>query len=170
MKELTKKRKYKIFGIYLKDGHYGGREVVKIGSGCFVIKIKPVVRKKKAREDYGKLENVLAKSNHRGLSFMTIVYSCRALHDNHIFSTESGNASSFTSLFFFGGRKISKHLSWVIVLHSTSHVMVWFGWTHTIIIIILWSVNEKKENIIKASPGAKRSKSLLVFFPTSTNA
>lgn len=37
-----------MFGMYLEDGHYGGREVVKICSGCFGIKTKPVMRKKKA--------------------------------------------------------------------------------------------------------------------------
>lgn len=57
-----------MFDIYLEDGHYGSREVVKICSGCFVLKIKPVIRMKMAlsltkKEDYWKLENVHTKSN-----------------------------------------------------------------------------------------------------------
>lgn len=35
-----------MFGTYLEDGHYGRREVVKICSRCFGLKIKPDVRKK----------------------------------------------------------------------------------------------------------------------------
>lgn len=37
-----------MFVMYLEDGHYGSGEVVKICSGCFSIKIKPVMKNKMA--------------------------------------------------------------------------------------------------------------------------
>lgn len=37
-----------MFGTYLEDSHYGTRKVVKICSGCFGFKIKPVVENEMA--------------------------------------------------------------------------------------------------------------------------